>query len=55
MAPDSTVPPEPERSSGPAATLVLEVFQKKTRTTPKQTVEIAKKRLRTYRRATAED
>jgi phage-related protein len=37
------------------AVVILEVFQKKTRTTPKTVVEPAKKRLRTYQRVTRED
>ena len=37
------------------AVVILEVFQKKTRTTPKQVMEAAKKRLSAYRRATRED
>jgi phage-related protein len=37
------------------AIVVLEVFQKKTRTTPKQVIEIAKKRLRAYERVTGKD
>jgi phage-related protein len=37
------------------AIVVLDVFQKKTRTTPKNIVEVAKKRLRAYQRVTRED
>jgi phage-related protein len=37
------------------AIVVLEVFQKTTRTTPKQVMEIVKKRLRAYQRVTRED
>lgn len=37
------------------AIVILEVFQKKTRATPKPVMEIAKKRLRAYRRVTRED
>jgi phage-related protein len=37
------------------AIVILEVFQKKTRTTPTQVMEIAKKRLRAYQRLTRED
>lgn len=37
------------------AVVILEVFRKKTRTTPKQVMEAAKKRLRAYQRATRED
>ena len=37
------------------AIVILEVFQKKTRTAPKQVIEIAKKRLRAYQRMTRED
>jgi phage-related protein len=37
------------------AVVVLEVFQKKTRTTPKQVIDIAKKRLRAYQRVIRED
>lgn len=37
------------------AIAILEVFRKKTRTTPKQQIEIARKRLRAYLRETRED
>jgi phage-related protein len=37
------------------ALVILEVFQKKTRTTPKPVMEVAKKRLRAYQRLTRED
>src|ERR1700741_2664784 len=37
------------------AIVILEVFQKKTRTAPKQATEVAKKRLRAYQRAIRED
>lgn len=37
------------------AVVILEVFQKKTRTTPKAVIEVAKKRLRAYQRAARED
>jgi phage-related protein len=37
------------------AIVVLAVFLKKSRTTPKQVIEIAKKRLRAYQRVTRED
>ncbi|HEY0158331.1 MAG TPA: type II toxin-antitoxin system RelE/ParE family toxin [Thermoanaerobaculia bacterium] len=40
---------------GSDAVVILEVFQKKTRTTPKQILEIARKRLRAYQRAAQED
>ena len=33
------------------AIVILEVFQKKSRTTPKQVIELARKRLRAYQRA----
>lgn len=36
------------------AVVILEVFQKKTRTAPKQVIETAKKRLRAYQRVTRE-
>jgi len=35
--------------------VILEVFQKKTRTAPKQVIETAKKRLRAYQRVTREE
>jgi phage-related protein len=35
--------------------VILEIFSKKTRTTPKQVMEIAKKRLRAYQRLIRED
>ena len=37
------------------AVVVLEVFNKKTRATPKYVIEVARKRLRAYRRAVLED
>lgn len=37
------------------AIVILEVFQKKSRTTPKQVLEIARKRLRAYQLATREE
>jgi len=37
------------------AIVVLEVFHKKTRTTPKYVIETARKRFRAYRRAIAEE
>src|SRR5215212_5070194 len=37
------------------AIVILDVFQKKTRTTPKQIMKTASKRLRAYQRATRED
>ena len=37
------------------AVVILEVFQKKTRTTPKMVMEAARKRLRAYQRVTRED
>jgi phage-related protein len=37
------------------AIVILEVFQKKSRTTPKQVIEMARKRLRAYQRALRED
>jgi phage-related protein len=37
------------------AVVILEVLQKKTRTTPMQVMEVAKKRLRAYQRLTRED
>jgi phage-related protein len=37
------------------AIVILEIFSKKTRTTPKQVMEIAKKRLRAYQRLIRED
>lgn len=39
----------------PEAVVILEVFSKKTRSTPKQTIEIARKRLRAYRRVVQEE
>jgi len=39
----------------PEAVVILEVFLKKTRTTPKQTIDVARKRLRAYRRAVQEE
>ena len=38
----------------PDAIVVLEVFQKKTRTTPRRVLDIAQKRLRNYQRAIRE-
>lgn len=37
------------------AIVILEVFQKKTRVTPKQVLEVTRKRLRAYQLATRED
>lgn len=37
------------------AIVILEVFQKKTRTTPKQVLEVARKRMRAYQRAIREE
>lgn len=37
------------------AIVILEVFQKKSRATPKQVIDIARKRLRAYQRVTRED
>lgn len=37
------------------AIVILEVFQKKSRTTPKQAIDVAKKRLRAYYRIIRED
>jgi len=37
------------------AIVILEVFQKKSRTTPKQVIDVAKKRLRAYYRIIRED
>jgi phage-related protein len=37
------------------AIVILEVFGKKTRATPKQTIEIARRRLRAYQHAARED
>jgi hypothetical protein len=37
------------------AVVILEVLQKKSRTTPKQVIEITRKRLRAYQRAVQED
>jgi len=37
------------------AIVILEVFQKKSRTTPKRVIEVATKRLRAYRRITKEN
>ena len=37
------------------AIVILEVFQKKSRTTPKQVIDVAKKRLRAYYRIVRED
>jgi phage-related protein len=37
------------------AVVILEVFQKKSRTTPKQVIETTRKRLRAYQRAAQED
>lgn len=37
------------------AGVILEIFGKKTRTTPKQVIETAKRRLRHYRRLSNED
>ena len=37
------------------AIAILEVFQKNTRATPKQAIEVAKKRLRAYQRTIRED
>lgn len=37
------------------AVVILEVFQKKSRTTPKQVIDVAKKRLRAYYRIVRED
>jgi phage-related protein len=37
------------------AIVILEVFQKKSRTTPKRVIDVAKKRLRAYLRAAKED
>jgi phage-related protein len=37
------------------AVLILAVFQKKNRTTPKQVLEVSRKRLRAYQLATRED
>jgi phage-related protein len=36
------------------AVVILEVFRKKTRTTPNEVVDVARKRLRAYRRAAEE-
>jgi phage-related protein len=36
------------------AVVILEIFQKKSRTTPKAAIEVARKRLRLYQRATQE-
>jgi phage-related protein len=35
----------------PEAIVILDVFSKKTRATPKQTIDVARKRLRAYHRA----
>ena len=37
------------------AIVILDVFEKKSRTTPKQVIEVSRKRLRTYQRAIRED
>jgi phage-related protein len=37
------------------AIVILEVFQKKSRTTPKQVINVTRKRLRAYQRAIRED
>lgn len=37
------------------AIVILHVFEKKSRTTPKQVIEVSRKRLRTYQRAIRED
>lgn len=37
------------------AIVILEVFQKKSRATPKQVIDVAKKRLRAYNRIARED
>jgi phage-related protein len=37
------------------AVVILDVFQKKTRTTPKQVVEVTRRRLRAYQLASRED
>jgi phage-related protein len=37
------------------AVVILEVFQKKSRTTPKHVIEVAQRRLRAYQRAVQED
>jgi len=37
------------------AIVVLDVFQKKSRTTPKQVIEVSRRRLRFYQRATREN
>lgn len=37
------------------AVVILEVFRKKTRATPKQVIEVTRKRLRAYQRAMRED
>jgi phage-related protein len=38
-----------------AAIVILDVFQKKSRMTPKQVIDVARKRLRGYQRAIRED
>jgi phage-related protein len=37
------------------AVVILEVFQKKSRTTPKQVIEVARRRLRAYQAAVREE
>lgn len=37
------------------AVVILEVFQKKSRTTPKQVLDVTRKRLRAYQRASQEE
>lgn len=40
---------------GSDAIVILEVFRKKSRTTPREVVEVSRKRLRAYQRVTGED
>ena len=40
---------------GAEAIVILEVFQKKSRTTPKEVLDVAKRRLRAYYRIIRED